>query len=220
MRCYFWADTVGSHHQSRKAAPSRHRRLPNVSDVFVKDIFNRAQRDFRFDFSPPRATKENDVWKPLLVCVCTCVSIWGSNKGVLIFKQLYPPTLPNCRARPCTIWWFYADMRQVLDCMDHGELTLAVLETERWIPGVWPMRFGVIYEKKKDDIFLPLQTVEVPITLTRYMHTDVLNRALCAPSLKFKVVAHQWSLDETLLRWILQVSARQNLVVIFILFHN
>lgn len=152
---------------------------------------------------------------PLLVCVCTCISIWGSNKGALIFKQFYSPPLQG----------------ETL----HHMVVLCRYETGAWLHGPWRVDFSGFRNWAMDtrclanafwrylwkkDIFLPLQTVEVPITLTRYMHTDVLNCALCATSLKFKVVAHQWSLDETLLRWILQVPARQNLVVIFILFHN
>lgn len=39
--------------------------------------------------------------------------------------------LPHHRARPCSKWWFYADMRRVFDCMDHGELTWTVLQCVR-----------------------------------------------------------------------------------------
>lgn len=53
-------------------------------------------------------------------------------------------------------------MRQVLDCMDHGELTLTVLKC---------VGCSVLDLKEKKCIFLFLETIEVPTTMTTYVHT-------------------------------------------------
>lgn len=131
--------------------------------------------------------------KQLLTPVC--VNIY-KHKGQIGRPFFF--LLPHRRARLCSIWWFFADMRQVLDCMEPRELTFKMSRT-----------FGAWLGKK--CIFLFLETIKVPTTMKSYVHRDAPN-LWC---MTWSHVAHR-PLDGTVLRCI-SLLLRCYLLLIFLL---
>lgn len=78
--------------------------------------------------SPPSARLLSFIWRFLMLNTTCSPCVWAFLRIRVTHGALF--LLPHHRARPCSKW-FYADMRRVLDCMDHGELTWTVLQCVR-----------------------------------------------------------------------------------------